>query len=75
MGGHGQIRRQSVGCGVKQGSVLGSIMSNLGYDWLQRCRLPFGMSADDTLVTTRGVNYNEATRLAEVEVHPLRPNA
>ena len=52
--------------------MLGPLLWNLGYDWLLRCRLFPGMSvicyADDTLVTARGLNYEEAARLAEVGI-------
>ena len=48
-------------------------LANLGYDWLLSCRLSPKISvicyADDTLVTTRGVNYDEAARLNEVGIH------
>ena len=48
-------------------------LANRGYDWLLSCRLSPKISvichADDTLVTTRVVNYNEAARLNEVGIH------
>ncbi|CAH2097849.1 unnamed protein product [Euphydryas editha] len=66
----GSVEWWRVGCGVPQGSVLGPILWDIGYDWVLRGRLLPGMGvicyADDTLVYSRGRNYKEATRLAEV---------
>lgn len=64
----GSVHRRLMKCGVPQGSVLGPLLWNIGYDWVLRGTLQRGLHlvcyADDTLVTSRGRTFDEAARLA-----------
>ena len=61
--------------GVPQGSVLGPLLWNLGYDEILRATLPIGVHitcyADDTLLVASGREWNSAIRLMEVGLAAL----
>ncbi|CAF4907381.1 unnamed protein product [Pieris macdunnoughi] len=66
----GELVRWPMKCGVPQGSVLGPLLWNIGYDWVLRGtllpKLKMFCYADDTLIVAQGRDFQEVVRLVEV---------
>ena len=73
--GMGGKEQRTVDRGVPQGSVLGPLLWNIGYDAVLNTTLPTGVYvtcyADDTLLIACGRKWGRTTRLMEVGLEAL----
>lgn len=64
------FQRRQLSCGVPQGSILGQLLWNIGYDAVLRSALPPSCHvvcyADDTLILAGGTDWAEAIHRGEV---------
>jgi len=71
--GTGTVRKGELHCGVPQGSVLGPLLWDIGYNVVLQTALPPGCSitcyADDILILAGGRDWAEAISRGEVAVH------